>query len=40
MDIENTSATVCSECSTISTLVRLVDVLMKMNVDFEIQHAA
>lgn len=39
---ENTCGTSCLECEQPNeTLVRLVDVLMTMNVDFELhQHAA
>lgn len=41
MDTENTSTTVCSECETQNeVLVRLVDVLMTMGVDFEIHQTA
>lgn len=38
---ENTCGTSCSECDTQNeVLVRLVDTLMTMNVDFEIHQTA
>lgn len=41
MDIENVSATACSECRTPSTLVNLTEVLDKLGVEYTIeQHAA
>ncbi|MFT9505259.1 hypothetical protein ACM0AZ_12545 [Mycobacteroides abscessus subsp. massiliense] len=42
MEAENPGTTACSECETQNeVLVRLVDALMALNVDFEIhQHAA
>lgn len=41
MDIENASATACSECSTSGTLVKLTEVLDNMRVEYTIEpHAA
>ncbi|WP_272875031.1 hypothetical protein [Mycobacteroides abscessus] len=37
MDIENTSAKACVECSTISALDHLVDVLDKLGVEYSIE---
>ncbi|WP_286151157.1 MULTISPECIES: hypothetical protein [unclassified Mycobacterium] len=38
---ENTGTTVCPECGArYVVLVKLIDVLMRMGVDFEIQSAA